>query len=174
MGSQNYRIDDNTKDDIRKVLSEYYKNDSEVIKQIDDILNDPEYDKKHNEYIKNHSDEPKSKVSGSVNEVHNVINNADISSKKEETDMADETKTTEQTTDRVKTDGATKKIVNPFNREHLADILWDASTKHPFVTIGLISGVLMLGGIKLTEHVISRGVHMGNMKTLKTVYRMTH
>ena len=174
MDSQNDRIDDNTKDDIRKVLSEYYKNDSDVIKQIEDILNYPEYDKKYKEYIKNHSDELKSKVPGSVNEVRNVLNNADISNKKEETDMADETKTTEQTTDQVKNDTTSKKIVNPFNREHLADILWDASIKHPFITLGLISGVCMIGGIKLTEHVISRGVHMGNMKTLKSIYRMTH
>lgn len=167
MDSQNNRIDGDTLDDIQKVLSKYYEYDPKVVKQIEDILNDPEYNKKH-------FDKQKAKVPGSVNEVRNVLNNTDISNGKEETDMNDKAKTTEQTTDQNKVDSTTKKTANPFAREHLADILWDASVKHPFVTIGLISGALMLGGIKLTEHVISRGVYAGNMKTLKTIYRMTH
>lgn len=167
MDSDDNHIDNDTRDNVRKILSNYYKNDPKTIKQIDDILNDPEYDKKR-------SNEIRAKVPGSVNEVRNVLTNADISSKKEETNMADETKTTEQTTDQVKTDNTSNKTANPFNRERIADILWDASTKHPFITLGLISGALMFGGIKLTEHVISRGVHMGNMKTIKTIYRMTH
>ena len=159
---------------VRKSLSEYRDIDPEVVKQINDILNDPDFDKKRSEYIKNRSDEKKAKDQASLDEVHNFLNNNDISNEKVKSDMAYETETTEQTTNQVNTDSASKKTTNPFDRERLADILWDASTKHPFITLGLISGVLMFGGIKLTEHVISRGVHMGNMKTFKTIYRMTH
>lgn len=126
-----------------------------IVKQIDDILNDPECDKK-------------------LDKLYKVLNNADMSNKKDEADMTDDTKTTEQTNDQVKADSTSKKTINPFGRERLADILWNASTKHPFITLGLISGALMLGGFKLTEYVVSRGVYTGNMKTLKTIYRMTH
>lgn len=145
MGLYYEHLNDNTRDNIRNALLKSYENDPNTIKQIDDICNNIEYDKLCNEYIK------KGKI-----------------------DMTDETKTTEQTTDQIETDDTTKKTVNPFDYEHLADILWNASIKHPFIAFGLVSGVLMLGGIKLTKHIISCGVYMGNMKTLKTIYHITH
>lgn len=170
MKPQNDPIDDSTRDDIQKVLSKYYKNDLKVLKELEDSLNDPEYVKQFNEYIKNHSDKQKVKDQAKLNEIRDALNNADVSDKKEETSMADDTKTAEQ----VATDSAFKKTANSFDSAHLTDILWSASIKHPYITLGIISGALMLGGIKLTERIVSRGVHMGNMKTLKTVYRMTH
>ena len=140
MDSQNDHIDDNTRDNI---------------------LNNPELNKKCDKYIKYRSDEQKSEDWvedwAKVKEKLNALHNANISNKKEETNMADENKTT----------------VNSSDYTHLADILWDESTKHPLVTIGLISVALILGGTKLTEHIISRGVYIGNMRTLKTIYRMT-
>lgn len=131
------------KDDMLKVfsevLSDYYCNDPEMIKQIDDVLNNPEY-------------------AETIKEPVNTITDIDISKKEEVNNMVDET--------------TEKKPVNPFDREHIADTLWNAAIKHPLATIGLTSAILIFGGIKVTEHVISRGVYLGNMKTLKNAYRM--
>lgn len=118
----------------------------------DYCCNDPKMIKQIDDVLNNHEYTEK------IEEPVSTIADIDISKKEEVNNMVDET--------------TEKKPVNPFDREHIADTLWNAAIKHPLATIGLTSAILIFGGIKVTEHVISHGVYLGNMKTLKNAYHM--
>lgn len=83
--------------------------------------------------------------------------------------------TTEKKTDPTQPDIKSGEFPFPSHiptKKAIGDALWNASTEHPFATLGLISAGLCTITYKICVAAIAAGVRKGNMKTIRDLYRI--